>query len=94
MDASDVTRKKMARMLASIQINPSNAVTYGQTPNNPPLTPMNKVFIESQYPATDFANINKLYPCGTTICSTIYPTTTYNFNLSTLVTGSYYNNTR
>lgn len=73
MDASDIIRKKQARVLASIQKDPANAIAVGQTPNNPPLTPDQRTFIASQYPKTEFANINNVYPCGTsTLCSTIY----------------------
>jgi hypothetical protein len=93
MDASDITRKKMARILANIQISPSNAINYGQVPNNPPLTPDNRAFIQSQYPKTDFAYLNNLYPCNSTICSTIYatPAYAYNYSVSSFVKGYYYN---
>ena len=72
MDASDLIRKKQARVLASIQQNSANAIQYGQTPNNPPLTPSQKVEILSQYPRSEFAFLNKIYPCSTILCSTIY----------------------
>ncbi len=80
MDSSDITKKKLGRMLAAIQNRPGNAITFGQTPNNPPLTPSQRSFITSQYPRTDFANTNNIYPCGTsTLCSTIY-TSNYYYN--------------
>lgn len=73
MDASDITKKKLARILAGIQKNPANAVAKGQTPNNPPLTPGQISVIHSQYPKSEFANLNNLYPCGlSTLCSTVY----------------------
>ncbi len=73
MDASDVLKKKLARMYATIENSPANAIARGQTPNNPPLTPDQKTFILSQYPRSDFSSTNQIYPCGTsTICSTIY----------------------
>ena len=80
MDASDVMRKKQARFLAAIQKNPTNTVTQGQVPNNPPLTPGEIAVIESQYPKTDFSYANNIYPCGTAgLCSTIY-TAKYYYN--------------
>jgi hypothetical protein len=78
----------MGRLLASIEQNPSNAISYGQVPNNPPLTPDSKTFIKQQYPQTDFAFANNLYPCGTVLCSTIYPASQY-MNFS----NYYYNTT-
>ncbi len=72
MDASDLIRKKQARVLAAIQQNPANAIQYGQTPNNPPLTPNQVVEIKSQYPKSEFAFLNGIYPCSTILCSTIY----------------------
>ena len=73
MDASDITKKKLARFLAGIQKNPANAIATGQTPNNPPLTPGQISIIHSQYPKSEFANLNNLYPCGlSTLCSTVY----------------------
>ena len=91
MDASDITRKKMARILANIKQYPSNAIKYGQVPNNPPLTPSDNAFIKSQYPKTDFNYINNLYPCNSTICSTIYTATSYYMPTSSLVTSYYFN---
>jgi hypothetical protein len=91
MDASDITRKKMARILANIQLSPSNAINYGQVPNNPPLTPDNRTFITSQYPKTSFAYLNNLYPCNSTICSTIYTSNTYYFSVSSFVKSYYFN---
>jgi hypothetical protein len=80
MDASDVLKKKLARMLADIEKNPTATTTKGQVPNNPPLTPSQKTMILQQYPKTDFANTNNIYPCGTaTLCSTIY-TADYYYN--------------
>jgi len=80
MDASDITRKKQARFLASIQKTPANAIAFGQVPNNPPLTPSQKTEVISQYPRTDFSYSNNIYPCGTsTLCSTIY-TADYYYN--------------
>ena len=80
MDSSDITKKKIGRVLASIQKNPENAILKGQTPNNPPLTPDQRSFITSQYPSSEFANTNNIYPCGTgTLCSTIY-TSNYYYN--------------
>jgi hypothetical protein len=88
MDSSDVTKKKMGRFLASIQQNPSTVILYGQVPNNPPLTPDNLTFIKQQYPQSEFANTNNLYPCSTILCSTIYPVGQY-MNFS----NYYYNTT-
>jgi hypothetical protein len=69
MDSSDVTKKKLARFYAAIQNTPAR----GQVPNNPPLTPGQISIIHSQYPKSEFANTNNLYPCGTsTLCSTVY----------------------
>ncbi len=79
MDASDITRKKHARVLAAIQQNPANAIQYGQTPNNPPLTQHQITEIKSQYPKSSFANLNGIYPCGNILCSTIY-TSNYYYN--------------
>jgi len=80
MDASDVMRKKQARFLAAIQKYPAIVIAQGQVPNNPPLTPGQRVVIDSQYPKTDFAYANNIYPCGTgTSCSTIY-TAQYYYN--------------
>jgi hypothetical protein len=80
MDASDVLRKKLARMYASVANSPQATITKGQVPNNPPLTPDQIATIKSQYPASDFAFANNIYPCGTsTICSTIY-TAKYYYN--------------
>ena len=80
MDSSDILRKKLGRMFATIQNSPSNTITSGQVPNNPPLTPDQRTFIASQYPRSDFANANNIYPCGTsTICSTIL-TSKYYYN--------------
>lgn len=80
MDASDVLKKKLARMLADIEKNPAATTSKGQVPNNPPLTPDQKTMILQQYPKTEFANTNNLYPCGTGIlCSTIY-TADYYYN--------------
>lgn len=73
MDASDVTKKKLARFYAAIQKNPANTIAQGQVPNNPPLTPGQISIIHSQYPKSQFARTNNLYPCGTsTLCSTVY----------------------
>lgn len=73
MDSSDVTKKKLARFYAAIQKNPANTIARGQVPNNPPLTPGQISIIHSQYPKSEFANTNNLYPCGTsTLCSTVY----------------------
>jgi len=73
MDSSDVTKKKLARFYAAIQKNPANTIARGQVPNNPPLTPGQISIIHSQYPKSQFANTNNLYPCGnSTLCSTIY----------------------
>jgi hypothetical protein len=73
MDSSDVTKKKLARFYAAIQKNPANTIAQGQAPNNPPLTPGQISIIHSQYPKSQFANTNNLYPCGTsTLCSTVY----------------------
>ena len=71
MDASDFLRKKMARHLASIQKNPENTIARGQVPNNPPLTPGQRTIISSQYPKSEFAFANNIYPCGPILCSTI-----------------------
>jgi hypothetical protein len=90
MDASDILRKKQARVLAYIQQNPTATTSKGQVPNNPPLTPSQISEIKSQYPASDFANTNGLFPCPPKdvsgagpfdgiICSTIY-TTKYYYN--------------
>jgi hypothetical protein len=79
MDASDITRKKQARFLAAIKVSPSNAIQFGQVPNNPPLTPGQNSIISSQYPKSDFANTNAIYPCGSNLCSTIY-TSKYYYN--------------
>ena len=69
MDASDLMKKKQARFLAAIQKNP----VIAQTPNTPPLTPGQIANIKSQYPKSEFANLNNLYPCGlATLCSTVY----------------------
>ena len=79
MDASDILKKKQARVLAYIQQNPSATTSKGQVPNNPPLTPDQITTIKSQYPQSDFAFANSLFPCGTqsTLCSTIYTKTAY-----------------
>jgi hypothetical protein len=79
MDASDVLRKKQARVLAYIQQNPTATTSKGQVPNNPPLTPSQISEIKSQYPASQFAFNNSLFPCGTqsTLCSTIYTSQVY-----------------
>lgn len=78
MDASDVLKKKLARMYASIERSPANAIAKGQTPNAPPLTPDQKTMILQQYPRTEFASTNQIYPCGTsTLCSTIYNSNYY-----------------
>jgi len=70
MDASDVTKKKLARMYASIQKVP--------TVNNAPLTPSQISVIHSQYPKSQFAASNNLYPCGlSTLCSTVYAPNEY-----------------
>jgi len=98
MDASDITRKKMARILANIQsvrvINSSNGVQFGQSAINPSLTPSDNTFIASQYPKTDFAFLNNMYPCNSTMCSTIYASNSYNFTVSSMVHGYYYNNSQ
>lgn len=78
MDASDILRKKQARTFAFIQQNPSATVLKGQVPNNPPLTPGQLTEIKSQYPSSEFANTNNIYPCGTAVlCSTIYSKNDY-----------------
>jgi hypothetical protein len=78
MDASDIIRKKLARTYAYIQQNPAATTSKGQVPNNPPLTPGQRIEVLSQYPASEFANTNNIFPCGTsTICSTIYTAKAY-----------------
>ena len=81
MDAGDVIRKKLARVYATIQNSPQATTSKGQVPNNPPLTPDQIATIKSQYPTSDFAFTNNIYPCGaqSTICSTIY-TAKYYYN--------------
>ena len=70
MDSSDVTKKKLARFYAAIQKDPANTIARGQ---GLPLTPGQISIIHSQYPKSEFANTNNLYPCGTsTLCSTVY----------------------
>ena len=79
MDASDIIRKKHAKILAAIQKDPSAVIQGGQVPNNPPLTPGQISEISSQYPKSEFSRINNIYPCGTAIlCSTIYKPAFYN----------------
>jgi len=92
MDASDIIRKKHAQVLAKIQKDPAQTVASGQVPNNPPLTPGQNAEIISQYPPSEFANTNNIYPSGYTIgtdgrktyannvgiiCSTIYTPQNY-----------------
>jgi hypothetical protein len=73
MDASDIIRKKLARSYAHIQQNPLATTSKGQVPNNPPLTPGQRVEVISQYPASEFASTFQIFPCGiSTLCSTIY----------------------
>lgn len=72
MDSSDVTKKKLARFYAAIQKDPANTIARGQVPNDPPLTPGQISIIRSQYPKSEFARRNNLYPCGSNLCSTIY----------------------
>lgn len=99
MDAGDRIRAIQARELAKIKQSPANAIQYGQVPNAPPLTPDQLATIKANYPATDFANLNNIYPCGTsTICSTIYTqtyavTSTMSLVGTTLFRGQYYNAT-
>lgn len=79
MDASDITRKKHAKILAAIQKNPTAVIQGGQVPNNPPLTPGQISEISSQYPKSEFSYKNNIYPCGiSTLCSTIYTSQFYN----------------
>jgi hypothetical protein len=78
MDASDIIRKKLARTYAYIQQNPAATTSKGQVPNNPPLTPSQRIEVLSQYPASEFASTFQIFPCGTsTICSTIYTAKAY-----------------
>jgi hypothetical protein len=99
MDAGDRIRAIQARMLAGIQQQPAATIHAGQVPNNPPLTPDQLTTIKGNYPSTDFANLNNIYPCGTsTICSTIYTqtyavTSTMNLTGTTTFRGQYYNAT-
>ena len=73
MDSSDVTKKKLARFYAGIQKDPVYTTPRCQAPNTPRLTPGEISIIRSQYPKSEFANTNNLYPCGTsTLCSTVY----------------------
>ena len=69
MDSSDVTKKKLARFYATIQKDPGNTIMKGKGPR---LTPAEISIIHSQYPKSEFANTNNLYPCGSNLCSTIY----------------------
>jgi hypothetical protein len=99
MDAGDRIRAIQAREFAKIKRSPANAIAVGQVPNNPPLTPDQLATIKANYPATDFANLNNIYPCGTsTICSTIYTqtyavTSTMTLPGTTVMRGQYYNST-
>ena len=88
MDASDIIRKKHAQVLAKIQKDPAQTIAKGQVPNNPPLTPGQITEISSQYPASEFARLNNIYPNYTigadgkkvytgVICSTIYTSQNY-----------------
>ena len=63
MDASDITRKKIAKALATIKLN---LVSTG--PNNPPLTPGQLTEITASYPKTPAAGEGNLFPCGTVLC--------------------------
>ena len=66
MDASIITKKKQARIFAAIQKNHENTIARAQTPGQISM-------IKSQYPKSEFAFLNNLYPCGlATLCSTIY----------------------
>ena len=71
MDASDLIRKKQARYLASVHKNGENV---GQ---NTPLTPGDLTTVRSQYPKSQFAFANNIYPCGPILCSTIYTNQNY-----------------
>jgi len=77
MDASDITKKKIARVIAAAALSgaPANAKTS--------LTPDQRTTIQAQYPKSQFAALNSLYPCGgiSTLCSTVY------------APNEYYNNT-
>ena len=72
MDASDITKKKLARIIAASALS-------GATVSKSPITPDQRTTIQAQYPKSQFAALNNLYPCGgiSTLCSTVYAPNEY-----------------